>query len=405
MYRLPAGSMFSRQRAFAGIHVLQIRRHPRHQPRAFPRPVFRILRAARDRPWSQPCPQRHAWSKPWGSRAKTKYQGGRATESEGNTAKAIVQTRYGSPDVFELREIEKPVVDDDGVLVRVRAASVNALDWHLMRGIPLVIRLGTGLRRPKNPIPGVDVAGDVEAVGRNVTQFRPGDAVFGIGGGAFAEYVCGKEKNFVPKPAGLTFEQAAAVPVAGETALQGLRDKGQIRRGQKVVVNGASGGVGTFAVQIAKSFEADVTAVCSPKNVDMVRSIGADRVIDYTREDFTRDGRRYDLIFDVAGSHSLSECRRALSLNGTLVRAGVSSREKPTILPFFTTPVLSRFVRQKIVVYITKHRKEDLVALKQLIEAGKVTPVIDRSYPLREVPEAIRYLGEGHPRAKIVITV
>jgi len=297
------------------------------------------------------------------------------------------------------------VVDDDGVLVRVRAASVNALDWHLMRGIPLVIRLGTGLRRPKNPIPGVDVAGDVEAVGRNVTQFRPGDAVFGIGSGAFAEYVCGKEKNFVPKPAGLTFEQAAAVPVAGETALQGLRDKGQIRRGQKVVVNGASGGVGTFAVQIAKSFEADVTAVCSPKNVDMVRSIGADRVIDYTREDFTRDGRRYDLIFDVAGSHSLSECRRALSLNGTLVRAGVSSREKPTILPFFTTPVLSRFVRQKIVVYITKHRKEDLVALKQLIEAGKVTPVIDRSYPLREVPEAIRYLGEGHPRAKIVITV
>src|SRR2546427_7868077 len=184
MYRLPAGSMFSRQRAFAGIHVLQIRRHPRHQPRAFPRPVFRILRAARDRPWSQPCPRRHAWSKPWGSRAKTKYQGGRATESEGNTAKAIVQTRYGSPDVFELREVEKPVVDDDGVLVRVRAASVNALDWHLMRGIPSIIRLSTGLARPKSPVPGVDVAGTADAVGRNVTCFNPCDQGFARRSGA-----------------------------------------------------------------------------------------------------------------------------------------------------------------------------------------------------------------------------
>src|SRR2546422_4118536 len=202
MYRLPAGSMFSRQRAFAGIHVLQIRRHPRHQPRAFPRPVFRILRAARDRPWSQPCPRRHAWSKPWGSRAKTKYQGGRATESEGNTAKAIVQTRYGSPDVFELREIEKPVVDDDGVLVRVRAASVNALDWHLMRGIPLVIRLGTGLRRPKNPIPGVDVAGEGGAGGREGAESSPGEGGVVRGPGGIGREWGGKEREILPKAAG-----------------------------------------------------------------------------------------------------------------------------------------------------------------------------------------------------------
>jgi len=319
--------------------------------------------------------------------------------------KAIVQYKYGSPDVLELREVEKPVVDDDSVLVRVRAASVNALDWHIMRGVPVVVRMMEGLRKPKIPTRGVDVAGLVEEVGRNVTRFQPGDEVFGMRSAAFAEYVCGKEKNFVPKPAGLTFEQAAAVPVAAETALQGLRDKGQIRPGQKVLINGASGGVGTFAVQIAKSFGADVTGVCSPRNVDMVRSIGAERVIDYTREDFTRDGQRYDLIFDVAGNHSSSDCRRALSPNGTLVLAGQSGRKKPTILPFLTTPVVSRFVRQKLVTFVTKHSNEDLVALKELIGAGKVTPVIDRRYPLREVPEAIRYLGEGHPRAKVVITV
>jgi len=319
--------------------------------------------------------------------------------------KAIVQTGYGSPDVFELREIEKPVVDDDGVLVRIRAASVNALDWHIMRGIPPIVRLTTGMRRPKNPIPGVDVAGHVEAVGTNVTQFQPGDEVFGMRSGAFAEYVCGKEKNFVSKPAGLTFEQAAAVPVAAETALQGLRDKGRIRPGQKVLINGASGGVGTFAVQVAKSFGADVTGVCSPRNVDMVRSIGADRVIDYTQEDFVRDGQRYDLIFDVAGTHSWSDCRRVLSPNGTLVLAGQSGRKKPSILPLLLAPVASRFMRQKLVSFIAKHTNADLVALKGLIEAGKVTPIIDRSFPLRETPEAIRYLGEGHPRAKVVITM
>lgn len=319
--------------------------------------------------------------------------------------KAIVQDRYGSPDVLELREIEMPVVDDDGVLVRVRAAGVNALDWHLMRGIPSLVRLSEGLRRPKNPVRGVDVAGVVEAVGKNVTEFHRGDEVFGMRSGAFAEYVCGKEKHFVTKPAGLTFEQAAAVPVAAETALQGLRDKGQIRPGQKVLVNGASGGVGTFAVQVAKSFGANVAGVCSTGNVDMVRSIGANRVFDYTREDFVRDGQQYDMIFDVAGNRSWSECRRVLSRNGSLVLAGQSGRKKPSVLPLLLSPLASRFMRQKLVSFIAKHNKADLVTLKGLIEAGKVTPIIDRSYPLREVPEAIRYLGEGHPRAKVVITV
>jgi NADPH:quinone reductase-like Zn-dependent oxidoreductase len=249
------------------------------------------------------------------------------------------------------------------------------------------------------------VAGTVAAVGRHVTRLKPGDEVFGMRSGAFAEYVAGKERNFVPKPAGFTFEQAAAVPVAGETALQGLRDKGQIRPGQKVLVNGASGGVGSFAVQVAKSFGATVTGVCSPRNVDMVRSMGADRVIDYTQEDFIRDGKRYDILFDVAGNHSWSDCKKVLTPNGTHVIAGQSSREKPSILPFLLAPVVSRFRRQKLVTFIAKHSNADLLALKELMEAGKLTPIIDRTFPLRDVPEAIRYLGEGHPRAKIVITV
>ena len=292
------------------------------------------------------------------------------------------------------------------MLVRVHAASVNAGDWHLMRGRPHIMRvMGYGLLRPKNPVLGGDLAGRVEAVGRNVTEFQPGDEVFGMSIRTFAEYVSVRDVGIVLKPAKLTFEEAAAVPVAAITALQGLRDKGQIRPGQKVLINGASGGVGTFAVQIAKSFGADVTGVCSPRNVDMVRSIGADRVIDYTREDFTREGQRYDLIFDVAGNHSFSDCRRALSPDGTLVLAGQSGRKKVSILPFVTTPVVSRFVRQKLVTFIAKRSKEDLTLLKELLEAGKVKPVIDRQYPLSEVPEAIRYLGEGHARGKIVITV
>jgi len=321
--------------------------------------------------------------------------------------KAIVRYKYGSPDVLELQEIEKPVVKDDHVLVRVHAASVNAGDWHSMRGRPYIMRvMGYGLPKPKNIVLGSDLAGRVEAVGRNVTEFQPGDEVFGMSIRTFAEYVSVRNVGIILKPAKMTFEEAAAVPVAATTALQGLRDKGQIRPGQKVLINGASGGVGTFAVQIAKSFGANVTGVCSPRNVDMVRSIGADRVIDYTREDFTRDGQRYDLIFDVAGNHSFSDCRRALSPNGTLVLAGQSGREKTSILPLFKAFLLSRFMRrQKLVPFIAKRSKEDLTLLKELMEAGKVTPVIDRHYPLSEVREAIRYLGEGHARGKVVITV
>ena len=323
--------------------------------------------------------------------------------------KAIVRSKYGSPDVLELREIEKPAVEDDHVLVRVHAASVNAGDWHSMRGKPYIIRLMLGglfKPRTKNAVLGGDLAGRVEAVGGNVTEFQPGDEVFGMSIRTLAEYVSVRKVGIVRKPANLTFEQAAAVPVAAITALQGLRDKGHIRPGQKVLINGASGGVGTFAVQIAKSFGADVTAVCSPRNVDMVRSLGADRVIDYTREDFTRDGQQYDLIFDVAGNHPFSECRRVLSPNGTLVMVGQSGRKKISILPLLTAPLVSRLRRkQKLVSFIAKRNKEDLTLLKELMEAGKVTPVIDRSYSLHEVPEALRYLGEGHARGKLVITM
>jgi len=321
--------------------------------------------------------------------------------------KAIVRYKYGSPDVLELQEIEKPVVKDDHVLVRVHAASLNAGDWHSMRGKPYIMRvMGYGLFRPKNIVLGGDFAGRVEAVGKSVTELQPGDEVFGMSIRTLAEYVSVRNVGVVRKPANMTLEQAAAVPVAAITALQGLRDKGQIRPGQKVLINGASGGVGTFAVQIAKAFEGDVTGVCSPGNVDMVRSIGADRVIDYTREDFTRDGQRYDLIFDVAGNHSFSDCRRVLSPDGTLVLAGQSGRKKVSILPLLTAGVLSRFMRrQKLASFIAKRSKEDLTLLKELMEAGKITPVIDRRFPLREVPEAIRYLGEGHARGKVVITV
>ena len=321
--------------------------------------------------------------------------------------KAIVHETYGSPDVLQLRDVPKPVVDDVSVLVRVRAASVNAADWHIMRGLPYLLRMSSGLRKPKRIVAGVDMAGHVEAVGKNVSQFRPGDEVFGQRGGAFAEYVCAAENKFAPKPANLTFEQAAAVPMAGFTALQGLRDKGQIQPGQSVLINGAAGGVGTFAVQIAKTFGAHVTGVCSTKNVDTVRSIGADQVIDYRREDFTRSGQRYDLILDVASTHPLSDCRRALGANGILVMVGAADgrRMRPFLARLLASIVLSRFGRQKMLPFLARFRKEDLTVLTALIEAGKLTPVIDRTYPLSETAAAIRYLEEGHPRGKVVITV
>src|ERR1022692_725779 len=321
--------------------------------------------------------------------------------------KAIVYYNYGPPDVLKYEEIEKPTAGDDQVLVKVRAASVNPLDWHFMRGTPYFVRIMTGLRRPKVTRLGVDVAGQVEAVGRNVTQFKPSDEVFGTCRGAFAEYACTSESALVMKPNNVTLEQAASVPIAAFTALQGLRDKGQIQPGQRVLINGAAGGVGTFAVQIAKSFGAYVTGVCSTRNVDMVRLIGADRVIDYTQEDFTNSGQRYDLIFDSVGNHSLLACRRVLNPKGKYIAVGGPS-SRWMIGPLtsaITAPVLSRLVDRKFVTFIAKGSKEDLTVMHELMEAGKVTPVIDKRYRLSEVPEAIRYLEEGHARGKVVITL
>ena len=320
--------------------------------------------------------------------------------------KAIIYRNYGSPDVLRLEEIEKPVPQDNEVLIEVRAASVNPLDFHLMKGTPRVARIMTGLLKPKVTRPGVDVAGVVEAVGSNVTQFHAGDGVLGSCKGAFAEYVCASEGALVLKPANLTFEQAAAVPVAAFTSLQGLRDKGRIQPGHKVLINGAAGGVGTFAVQIAKSFGAHVTGVCSTRNVEMVRSIGADYVIDYTQEDYTQSGQRYDLIFDTVGNHSLSDNRRVLGSKGALVMAGGPTDSLLGILlPPLRALVMSRFVSQTLVPFLARRRKEDLIIMQELLEAGKVTPVIDRTYPLSEASEAVRYLEEGHARGKVVITL
>lgn len=329
------------------------------------------------------------------------------TAPQGDLMKAIVYCDYGSPDVLESEDVEKPVPGDDQVLIRVRAASVNPLDWHFMRGTPYVGRAVMGLRKPKVTRLGVDFAGTVESVGKNVTQFKPGDEVFGGRTGAFAEYVSvGEDRAVVLKPPNLTFEQAAAVPVAAITALQGLRDKGRLQPGQKVLINGASGGVGTFAVQIAKSFGADVTGVCSTRNVDMVRSIGADRVIDYTREDFTKSGQRYDLILDNVGNRSLSECRRALNPKGKYVMVGGPAGRWFDPLPrMLSASVLSRFVTQDMGAFVARLNKEDLTILRDLMQAGKVTPVIDRRYRLSEVPAAIRYLEEGHARGKVVVTL
>jgi NADPH:quinone reductase-like Zn-dependent oxidoreductase len=321
--------------------------------------------------------------------------------------KAIVYHDYGPPDVLQCEEVEKPVAGDDEVLIRIRAASLNPRDVYFMRGVPYAIRIMTGLKQPEKTSLGADLAGQVEAVGRNVKQFQPGDEVFGAALGAFSEYICAKPADLAIKPANLTFEQAAAVPTAGLTALQGLRDTGRVQPGHKVLINGAAGGVGTFAVQIAKAFGADVTAVCSTRTVDMVRSIGADHVIDYTQEDFTRSGRQYDLMFDVVSNHSLSACRRILGSNGTLVIAGGSSKGKwlGPLLPVLTATVMSRFVSQTLAPLLTKFSQHNLIAMQALLAAGKVTPVIDRSYPLSEVAEAMRYLAEGHARGKVVISL
>jgi len=322
--------------------------------------------------------------------------------------KAIVRDEYGPPDVLDLREIDKPVVEDDEVLVRVHAAGVGREVWHVMTGLPYPIRLaGYGLRAPKNPVIGSDVAGVVEAIGKDVRRFRPGDEVFGIGKGSYAEYARAREDKLAPKPANLTFGQAAAVAISGLTALQGLRDHGRVGPGQKVLVVGASGGVGTFAVQIAKALGAHVTGVCSTKKVGTVRSIGADHVIDYTQEDFAEGDQRYDLILDIGGNSSLSRLRRALAPEGTLVITGGEGggRWLGGTDRQLRAMMLSPFVGQKLGTFISKENHEDLTVLTELIEAGMVTPVIDRTYPLSEVPEAIRYLEEGHAQGKVVITV
>ena len=319
--------------------------------------------------------------------------------------RAPVGDRYGSADVLELREIDKPDPGDDEVLIRVRAAAVNPADLYGVTGTPYVARIFSGLRKPKSNSVGADIAGTVDAVGKNITQFRAGDEVFGRSG-AFAEYVC-ISKAVAPKPANLTFEQAAAVPVAAITALQGLRDKGQLQPGQQVLINGASGGVGTFAVQIAKALGAEVTGVCSTRNVDLVRSLGADHVIDYTKADFTRSDRRYDLLLDVAGSRSWRACRRVLKPQATLVIVGApkGSRLLGPLGHIVSVRLAALRSSRTVVLFIAKPNKADLDVLRELLEAGKVTPVVDKRYELSETADAFRYLGEGHARGKIVVTL
>ena len=320
--------------------------------------------------------------------------------------KAIVYRRYGSPDVLQYEETEKPAPGEHEVVVQVHAASLNPLDWHFMRGSPYGIRLKTGLGKPKDRRLGTDVAGRIETVGRNVTQFKPGDEIFGMCQGAFAEFVCTRESSVVIKPANVTFEQAAAAPVAALTALQGLRDRGKAQPGQKVLINGASGGVGTFAVQIARLLGAEVSAVCSTRNVEMVGSLGAGTVIDYTREDFTTSGQRYDAILDCIGNHSLSACRRALSRHGIYVMVGApNGRWVAPMDRVLKGLVYSKFVSQELSFVTAKWSRGDTTLIGEWLEAGKVTPVIDRRYRLSEVREGIGYLEEGHARGKVIVTV
>ncbi|KUL41902.1 NAD(P)-dependent alcohol dehydrogenase [Streptomyces regalis] len=323
--------------------------------------------------------------------------------------KAVVQDRYGSADTLEFRDFDTPVPAADEVLVRVHAASVNAYDWHLMHGDPKIARLVLGVTRPKARVRGRDFAGRVEAVGSGVMGLKPGDEVFGEADGAFAEFVCAKDTMVGPKPANLTFEQAAAIPLAGNTALIGLRDVGRVQRGQTVLVNGASGGVGTFAVQLAKAYGAEVTAVCSTRNADLVRSLGADYVIDYTREDFARGGRRYDVVLDLVGNHSLAGFRRAITPTGTLVLSGGGVYEGGSIVGpmglFFKRRLAAPFARQRLLELPARQSRANLATLRELAESGQMTPVVERTYPLSEAAEAIRHLEVEHARAKIVVTV
>ncbi len=321
--------------------------------------------------------------------------------------KAIAHVRYGRPpDALELRDVEKPTLEDDHVLVRVQAASVNPVEWYGVTG-PYFARMGAGLRVPNNTNVGGDLAGLVEAVGKDVKSFQPGDEVFGTGAGAWAEYACASEEKLAPKPANVSFEEAAAVPVAGLTALQALRDKGGVQPGQKVLINGASGGVGTYAVQIAKAFGADVTAVCSTRNVEQARALGADRVVDYTQEDFTKLEERHDLMLDIAGSRSFLAFRRVLTPEATVVLVGgpMTYRGLGPLPHLGGTMLKSRGRSQTVKFFVAKINTADLVVMKELIEAGKVRSVIDRAYPLSKAAEALSYLGEGHARGKIVITV
>ncbi len=317
--------------------------------------------------------------------------------------RAVVQEGYGSPDVLKLREIEVPVAADDHVLVKVRAASVNAADWHLLGTLPHLV--GVFLRASRSSVRGIDVAGQVEVAGRSVTRFEPGDEVFGTASGAFAEYATASEDRLAPKPRNLTFEQAAAIPVAGITALQGLRDKTQLRPGQRVLIHGAGGGVGTFAVQVAKALGAPVTAVTRTENVELVRSIGADEVVDYTKEDFTRRGQRYDVVFDNGADRSLTDCRRVLAPTGTLVLVGAAGGAWAILSRLLTARLISRKGGQRFLPFLARSGREDLLVLKQMAEAGKLAPVIDRRYPLSQVAEALRYVGTRRARGKVVITV
>jgi NADPH:quinone reductase-like Zn-dependent oxidoreductase len=329
---------------------------------------------------------------------------------QGELMSAVIYCDYGPPDVLRIEQISKPVPDDNQLLVKVRAAAVNPLDWHYMRGTPYFMRLDAGLRKPESTRLGVDYSGTVEAVGKNVTQFKSGDEVFGGRNGALAEYITVlADRAVVRKPANLTFEQAAAVPIAAITALQGLRDEGDIQPGQKVLINGASGGVGTFAVQIAKSFGADVTGVCSTRNLELVRSIGADKVIDYTRQNYTEGAERYDVILDMVGNHSLSANRRVLEPEGKYVLVGGGGPDEGNWIGAISGPIkamlVSPFVSQELGMMLAQLNKEDLNVLAELMSAGTVTPVIDRRYPLRETADAIRYLETGRARGKVIIVI